>query len=138
MTEHKDKILSDIGALTHQMKVNGLFQRAAQLYQQGHMEEAENLARQVLEEQPDHADGNHLLGHIATQQGQYSRACRLLANAISINPGQSSYYLHYGIALHKDGNNEDALAALRKASEIKPDFPEPIPWTVQIHFRSRE
>ena len=124
MTESKDRILSDIDVLTRRAQIDALFQRAIYLHQQGQDDEAENLAQQVLDEQPEHAEANHLLGHIAAQHGQYRRACQFIASAIRLDPNQPSYWFHYGIALHREGRNEEALAAFKRFTEINPGYPE--------------
>jgi len=57
-----------------QLTVEQTMQIARGHHQAGRLAQAETLYRQILEEQPNHADALHLLGVIACQAGRYELA----------------------------------------------------------------
>jgi tetratricopeptide (TPR) repeat protein len=58
---------------------------ANQLQAQGRLQEAEQLLRRILQQQPQHAHALHLLGVIAYQVGQLQPAAELVQRAIALD-----------------------------------------------------
>ena len=54
------------------------FQLAVQHHQAGRLPQAEQLYRQILAQEPGHADAMHLLGVIAAQLGRNDAAVELI------------------------------------------------------------
>jgi len=60
---------------------------ATQLQGQGRLQQAENLLRQILQQQPQHPFALHLLGVIAHQAGNQPAAAELMRRAIALLSG---------------------------------------------------
>lgn len=60
---------------------------AIQDHQQGKLEQAEPIYRQVLAKFPDHPDALHFLGLLLHQQGHSEEGARLIRKAIKRSPG---------------------------------------------------
>lgn len=103
-----------------------LFARAAQMHQAGRLVEAEQLHRQVLAADPQHADSLHMLGVIAIQNGRLEAAVELTNQAIEINGRVAPYHFNQGSALRELGRLEAAVASFKKALDLKPDYLKPL------------
>ncbi len=66
------------------MSVQQAFDLAVQHHRGGRPGEAEDLCRQVLAQQPNHADALRLLGVIANQAGQHDAAVDLIGRAVAL------------------------------------------------------
>ena len=97
---------------------------AISLHQQGKLEHAEVIYRQLLEIDGKNTDAIHLLGVISYQTGQYQRAVDLINQAIEINPNVESYYSNLSLALQELKEFDEAVASCDKAITLKPDYAE--------------
>jgi len=84
-----------------------LFTEALQLHQSGRLIEAERCYRQLLSEDPCHADSLHLLGVLAHQSGHPAAALSLIRGAIASAPQYAVFY----------GNLAGLLTAMGRAGE---------------------
>ncbi|MFQ5935082.1 MAG: tetratricopeptide repeat protein, partial [Acidiferrobacterales bacterium] len=91
-------------------------------HQAGRLEEAEALYREILAQQPDHADALHLLGVMALQSGQPKEAVALIERAIDIDGQVADYHNNLGEALRAQDKLEAAMRAYEKALALRPDF----------------
>ncbi|MGD0769876.1 MAG: tetratricopeptide repeat protein [Tepidisphaeraceae bacterium] len=92
--------------------------------QAGRLAEAERIYRQVLAQQPNHADALHLLGILAAQAGRLDAAVESIRRAIEICSTNAFYYGNLGSALAGMGRLEEAIAAYRQSIRLKPDLTE--------------
>jgi predicted TPR repeat methyltransferase len=92
-------------------------QQAVELHQQGRLEPAQALYRQVLELNPRQFDALHLLGVIARQQGDTAAAISLISQAIEIDGAQANAHCNLGVALLDAGRAEESLASHDRAIE---------------------
>jgi len=69
-----------------QLTIQQAFDLALQHHQAGRLHEAEQLYRQVLAQQPNHAKALHLLGVLAGQVGRNDVAVDLIRRAIAFRP----------------------------------------------------
>lgn len=97
-------------------------QQAVQLHQQGRLEQARDLYRQVLALQPDQFDALHLLGVIERQQGDPRRAAELIEAALHVDPNQARAHCNLGAALQDLGQPERALASYDAALRLDPQY----------------
>jgi predicted O-linked N-acetylglucosamine transferase (SPINDLY family) len=99
-----------------------LIQQAFQQHQAGRLQEAEKIYQQVLQQNPENGDANHLLGVLALQSGKYEKAVQLISRAINSNPKQPAFYNNLGNALKAQGLFDKSIEAFQNALRIKPDF----------------
>jgi predicted TPR repeat methyltransferase len=97
-------------------------QQAVELHQQGRLEPAQALYRQVLELNPRQFDALHLLGVIARQQGDAAAAISLISQAIAVDDAQANAHCNLGVALLDAGRPEQALASHERAIERNPAY----------------
>ncbi len=92
------------------------------LHQNGRLQDAEAIYRQILKFQPRHFDSLHLLGVIAYQTGNYRSAVDLIGQAIEIYPNAAAFYSNRGNALLELKQQKPAIADYDKAISLKPDY----------------
>ena len=102
--------------------VERIVRDAVRHHQAGRLGEAEQLYRQILAIDPQHADSLHLLGLMAYQVGQFDVSVDLLRNAISVRPDTAEYHVTLGAALKAQGKFAQAEASCRRAILLNPDF----------------
>jgi tetratricopeptide (TPR) repeat protein len=69
---------------------------------------------------PDHADALHRMGQLALESGQFDVAVEWFARAIRQNP-KPDYLSGLGMALQRQGRTDEALKAMDKAVQLRPD-----------------
>ena len=99
-------------------------QRAAQLHQQGQLDEAETLYTAILSTQPGHFDALHLLGVLRFQRGRNAEALDLIRAALNLEPNAVAALSNIGLVHAKLNQPERALASYDKALAVKPDYAE--------------
>jgi tetratricopeptide (TPR) repeat protein len=97
---------------------------ATQKHQAGQLNEAENLYRQVLNQNPNHPDALHLLGVIAFQVKRIDAATDLIQRAIQINPNVPDYHSNMGLIMVAQGRLDQAVACYQRALKVRPDDPK--------------
>jgi predicted O-linked N-acetylglucosamine transferase (SPINDLY family) len=107
-----------------QITIQQAFDLALQHHRAGRLEEAENLYRQILAQQPNHADAMRLLGVIAHQRGQADVAVDLFRRAITLRPAYAQAHTNLGTALKDMGQLDEAIAACRQAIILNPRLRE--------------
>src|SRR5271156_6350409 len=98
-----------------QISVDKVMQIAVEHHQAGRLSEAEQLYRQILARQPEHADALHLLGVIAHQVGRNDIAVDLIGRATALKPSYHEAHSNLGVALKESGKVAEAIAAHRRA-----------------------
>src|ERR1700730_1749613 len=101
------------------MTIQEAFELAAEHHQAGRLREAELLYRQVLAQQPNHAESLHLLGVLAHQIGRPADAVELIHRAIALNPN-AAFYNNLGVVLSGKDQIDQRVEAHRKAVELQP------------------
>jgi tetratricopeptide (TPR) repeat protein len=99
-------------------------QSAMRHHQAGRLAAAETIYREVLQEQPDHADALQLLGIVAGQRGDADTAIDLIRQSIRLKPDHPGAYRNLGPLLAQKGQFYEAIVAYRKFLELRPDSPE--------------
>jgi tetratricopeptide (TPR) repeat protein len=90
-------------------------------HQEGHLNEAAQQYQAILAAEPDHPDALHLLGVLAHQRGEYSRAVGMIGRAIAFRPGAAVYHANLAEAHRVLGQLDRAAAHCRTALRIQPD-----------------
>ncbi|HXP95442.1 MAG TPA: tetratricopeptide repeat protein, partial [Telmatospirillum sp.] len=104
--------------------VREMFATAFQHHQAGHLREAEQGYRQILAQDPRHADSLHLLGVVAGQTGRFDLAIQAISDAIALDGRQGEYHSNLGNALQAQGRFAEAIACFSKALTLNPRHPE--------------
>ncbi len=91
-------------------------------YNSGHLLEAEQLCRLVLQKVPQQIDAMQLLGAVFNKTGQYAEAVQLLREAIRQAPGHAHLHNNLGMALQLLEKSDEAILEFCRALEIRPDF----------------
>jgi predicted O-linked N-acetylglucosamine transferase (SPINDLY family) len=100
-----------------------MLQTARQHHQAGRLDQAERIYRQILAEQPDHAEANFLLGLLQYQQNRFRLAADSFRRAAELNPALPGVYYNLGLSQGALGDTHVAIASFRKAISMKPDNP---------------
>ena len=103
-------------------RAEATFNQAVRLNEQGHLAQAQELCRKVLQLQPRHYNALNLLGLIALQKSELNVAVDLLRRATTANPQSVVARSNLGNAYYLLGNFEQAIANYDVAIALKPDF----------------
>ena len=97
---------------------------AVRHHQAGRLQAAEQIYRQILAVEPNHADAWHLLGVIARQMGEHEAAVEYIGRAIALKGNVADFHNNLGNALKDRGKLDEAVACYHRALELKPDHAE--------------
>lgn len=101
-----------------------MFQKAVELQQNGALNEAESIYRQILETAPDNADVLNLLGLIAQTRGIHNEAVNYFYKAAESAPHHFPIYFNLAVSLGALGKYMEAIEAYQKVLKLKPDCKE--------------
>ncbi len=109
------------------MSLHEKLNHAAQLHQQGDIDQAESEYAAILQSQPNHPDALHLLGVIAIQKNEFGKAIGLIEKAIDRAPTQPLYHENLGKAYFANcqysqavNHFETSLTAANSCADIYP------------------
>jgi protein O-GlcNAc transferase len=105
-----------------QLTIQQAFEQALRHHQSGRLQEAEQLYRQILDQQPAHVGALHYSGVLAHQRGQHAIAVDLIRKSIAINPNVPEAHNNLGLALKAAGQVDQAIAAYERALQLKPRY----------------
>jgi tetratricopeptide (TPR) repeat protein len=110
------------------LAIEGLLRWARQQHAGGRLDSAEAAYRKVLSTRPDHDLAAHMLGLLLAQRGLKQEAVEWFRRAVELSPQTAPqtpwYYLNLGRGLMHLKQNEEAVKALQRATELKPDYPQ--------------
>ncbi|MDI1339083.1 tetratricopeptide repeat protein [Polaromonas sp.] len=98
--------------------------QAVSLHQQGQLDQAEALYKQILQVQPAHFDALQLLGMTEAQKNNPAAARVLFEQALKIHPQHAGALNNYGNVLRALKRPEEALASYDRALQLQPDYAE--------------
>ena len=101
---------------------DAILQQAWQAHQNGQVQAAENVYRQVLQQVPNHAAAWCFLGIALHDQHHYRQAIQAYEEALRLQPDFPIALNNMGNSLRYDFRPEEADACFRKALELKPDY----------------
>jgi Flp pilus assembly protein TadD len=117
------------------MDIQALFQQAMAAYQQGRLDEAAYLYRQLLSAQPDNPHVCHRLGVLRARQGNPVEALALLEGAVAQSQPDVGLLKDYAMVLAGVGRNDEALAAFDRALALTPGDMELIQLRIEALLR---
>ena len=97
------------------------FDLALQYHQAGNLRGAEQIYRQILRGEPNHADAIQFLGVAALQSGRFVEAVELIQRAIYLNPHVAAYHNNLGAALQWQRRHVEAAESYQQALRLQPD-----------------
>jgi len=98
-----------------------LLEAGARYLQSGQFAEAEKCCREILADDPDHADSFHLLGLISAETNRGDQAIEFFAEAVRKNPNNADFFSNLGTMLQLQDRLEEALKSFDLALSLKPD-----------------
>jgi len=97
------------------------FALAAQHYLSQRLQAAEQICRQILAADANHADTLHLLGLIAARTGRHDAAAQLITSAIALRPSDATFHSNLGSIQRDQGKLHAAAESCQRAIELNPD-----------------
>jgi protein O-GlcNAc transferase len=91
-------------------------------YQAGHLQQAEQICRQIVQADGSEAEVLYLLGLIAARTGRDDLARDYLNAAVRSKPDLADAHNVLGIVLVKKRMPAEAVASFRQAVRVRPDF----------------
>jgi TPR repeat/Tetratricopeptide repeat len=95
---------------------------ALQRHQAGHLDEAEQLYKQILQANPYHPDGLHLMGVLISQRGRDDLAISYIERALTVKPNIAAFHNNLGYSYLALGWFEDAVHHFHEALRLQPNF----------------
>ena len=105
-------------------KIQRLMTLVLREYGAEHLAEVERLCLQILALDACHADTLFILGMAAFKTGRFPVAERMIRGALAVNPQQPFYHFNLSNVLRALKRDEESLAGLQRALELKPDMVE--------------
>ncbi len=106
------------------MSYNAMFDEALNLFDNGDFENAEIIARQLIETAPDNPEILNLIGLIAQAKGLHHEACSYFSVALRQKPNTASYLFNLAFSLKSSNQLSDALFNYNKVLQIAPHIKE--------------
>ena len=100
------------------LTIKETFLLAVQNHQKNNFPKAEKLYKEVLKENPNHADSHYNLGNILQELDQTEKAKICFEKAIKIKPNYIEAHNNLGNLLHKFGEFKKAINCFEKAIKI--------------------
>src|SRR5262249_17301530 len=97
------------------------FADAVQLHKDSKFDQAELIYRNILDDEPNHAEVLHLLGVLLHQRGQSAKAIRFIKKAVTLLPQAPVFYCNLAEACRAAGDLNEAVANSKKALKLQPD-----------------
>lgn len=97
---------------------------AIAMHQQGMLDQAEAIYKQILHTQPQNFDAIQLLATVALQRNNFASAIDLFDRALKINSNFADAHNNRGTSLKNLDRYAEALDSFDRALKIKPNFAE--------------
>jgi TPR repeat/Tetratricopeptide repeat len=95
---------------------------ALRQHQAGHLNEAEQLYRQILQIHPYYADALHLLGVLISQRGRDDLAVSYIERALTVKPNIAAFHNNLGFSYVALSRFEEGIWHFNEALRLEPDF----------------
>ena len=103
-----------------QVEINVLLEN----YQKGQYDLAENLAKKLTQQYPNHQFSWKVLGAVFKQTGKLQESLIANQRAVAISPNDTEAHYNLGITLQDLGRLEDAETSYKKSIAIKSEYGE--------------
>jgi protein O-GlcNAc transferase len=102
-------------------KLTGAMDSALGHQQAGNLQQAEELYRKILREQPGNAQAAFRLGAIFRAKGMLDEAVTYYRKTVELNPKDADAYTDLGSTLQARGQTDEAIPCYQKALALNPD-----------------
>lgn len=117
-------ILSVSGGNETLQSVQAIIQSARTFLQNGDLDEAEKIYRDILNVDSQNSEVLHDLGIIAFQKGKLVSASDYFLKALNIKPDFAIAHNNLGVVMNEMGKKEEAKICYEVAISLKPDYAE--------------
>lgn len=100
--------------------LNTLYIQGLKSYKKNDLTGAEKVFREILSENPHHAESMHMMAAIGYDVQRYDMAEELMHMALSEDSGNADFYFTLGNIHIKQNRYEDALQSFSKATQLNP------------------
>ncbi|SEI78284.1 Tetratricopeptide repeat-containing protein [Allopseudospirillum japonicum] len=121
-----------------QKSLEDIYREAVRLHQAGELDEAGELYRHILDEDPNNGFAMHLLGVIALDQDMYDAAEIVIQDAIDLQPDLAEAYANLGRVQFELGKYPEAIENLEKAIGFKPELTHVFSWIGRAYNQEDE
>ncbi|HWY85370.1 MAG TPA: tetratricopeptide repeat-containing glycosyltransferase family protein [Gemmataceae bacterium] len=104
------------------MSSTNLFALAQQLHQEGDLQQAEGLYRQIIEADSSHAGAYLFLGLLTHKAGRHEDGIELIRHALALQPADPAFHYNLGFILAEEGRKEEAAECFRRAIALRPRY----------------
>ncbi|HEX3098512.1 MAG TPA: tetratricopeptide repeat protein [Usitatibacter sp.] len=104
------------------LATDALARNALAAHQQGRIDEAERLYREILAREPGHPVATHYMGLAAWQRGDVRTAEERMRAALAANASIPDFHNNLGLLLRDTGRVEEAIACFRRTLEVDPGW----------------
>lgn len=101
------------------------YEAALEHHRAGRVEHAERLYRQLVVQEPNHAQALFLLGAICLSSQRWGEALSFTERAVALVPDNAYFLSNLGEALRRIGRVQAAADVLLRAVSLAPELPEP-------------
>lgn len=96
-------------------------QQAKDLHNRGFLQEAEEIYRSVLDQDPAHSQAYHLLGLIGLQAGKHDAAADLIQRSLGLEANQPAPWISLGSVRYAQNKLAQAEECYRQALRLDPE-----------------
>ncbi|MBX9693693.1 MAG: sulfotransferase family 2 domain-containing protein [Cyanobacteria bacterium] len=100
--------------------VNNSIECAVELHKNGKIEQAEEIYRQILNQEPKHADALHLLGLVHLERKELDQARKMILGAIETEPISPRYHFSMGNVCREEKKWDEAIDWYNKTLTMQP------------------
>ena len=102
--------------------VEELLKQGVDAFGQQNYTQAESIYRQIIKNNPRHAESYLWLGVTLYRQGKLDEAITNYQKAIQLDPKSANAYYNLGVALRNQGKLEEAITNYQKAIQLDPKY----------------
>ena len=102
--------------------VEELLKQGVDAFGQQNYTQAESIYRQIIKNNPRHAESYLWLGVTLYRQGKLDEAITNYQKAIQLDPKSANAYYNLGVALKNQGKLDEAITNYQKAIQLDPKF----------------
>ena len=99
-------------------------QRAVELINQGKLQEAEAIYRELIEEGTNNYIVFYNLAKLCRMQGKFNELINLLRQALELKPNYPEAHNNLGVSLQEQGDLTAAIDSYKSALQLNPNYPD--------------